>query len=316
MRILFILPLIVAVQFQSFTQRIAFKTVEKDLFCEGIAHDSLSGRLFLSSMHKNKIVQVVNGKTSDFIKTNQYGFVGGVGLHVDNKRRILWACSGNIMGKFCRTGIFAFDLKSNKLIRKIYFPKDTSQMLFNDIAIAKNGNIYVTNTLNHSIWKWNLTLDKPIKLAVLDKMKYANGITISEDNKYLFVATNDGLKRVNLNNNVSELLKSPISEPNAKGLDGIAFFKNSVIGIQNDVKDNSLIKLNRYYFNEALNEITKVEVLDSNNKHFDVATTFVIVNNQLFLLANSQMDNLNQEKLSIKDRSKVKETIILKYEIH
>ena len=316
MRILLIIPLIVAVQFQSLTQRIAFKTVEKDLFCEGIAHDSLSGKFFLSSMHKNKIVQIVNGKTTDFIKTNQYGFVGGVGLHVDNKRRILWACSGNIMGKYSRTGIFAFDLKTKKLLKKVFFAKDTSQRLFNDIAIAQNGDIYVTNTLNHSVWKWNLEMDKPIKLPILSEMKYANGITVSEDNKYLFVATNEGLKRINLSNNAYELLKMPTTEINAKGLDGITFFKNSIIGVQNDVKDNSLIKLNRYYLNEAFNEITKVEIIDTNNKYFDVATTFVIANNQLFLLANSQMDNLDQEKLSVKDKNKMKETIILKYEIY
>ena len=111
-------------------------------------------------------------------------------------------------------------------------------------------------------------------------------------------------------------LKIPITEINTKGLDGITFFKNSIIGVQNDVKDNSLIKLNRYYLNEALNEITKVEIIDTNNKYFDVATTFVMINKQLFLLANSQMDNLDQEKLSVKDKNKMKETIILKYDIH
>ena len=208
MRVLGIVHLIIFAHFNSFSQDKYFKTVEKDLFCEGIAHDSLSGRFFLSSMHKNKIVQIVNGKTTDFIKTNQHGFVGGVGLHVDNKRRILWACSGNIMGKYSRTGIFAFDLKTKKLLKKVFFAKDTSQRLFNDIAIAQNGDIYVTNTLNHSVWQWNLKMNKPIKLPILDEMKYANGITISEDNKYLFVATNEGLKRINLSNNASELLKN------------------------------------------------------------------------------------------------------------
>lgn len=78
-------------------QEPVFTVTEKDLFPEGIAFDSVDNAIYISSILKNKIV-VRNGSIiSDFIETGQYGFMGGVGLHVDSKRRILWACSGNLV---------------------------------------------------------------------------------------------------------------------------------------------------------------------------------------------------------------------------
>ncbi len=86
-------------------QEVAFRSVEKDLILEGIAFDALRGDFLVSSIFKNKIVRISkNNEWIDFIPSGGDGFAGGVGLHVDPQRRILWACSGNIMGERFRTG--------------------------------------------------------------------------------------------------------------------------------------------------------------------------------------------------------------------
>ena len=49
-----------------------------------------------------------------------------------------------------------------------------------------------------------------------------------------------------------------------------------------------------------------------NHKSFNVPTTIDIDKNYIYILANSQMDNLNQEKMSIIDKSKLTKTYIIK----
>ncbi len=113
------------------------------IFPEGIAFDSTDNAIYVSSILKNKIVVKVGNNIADFIETDQYGFMGGVGLHVDTKRRILWACSGNIMGERYRTGLFAFGLPSGTLLKKIVYPESTTPSFFNDLVIAGDGSVFI-----------------------------------------------------------------------------------------------------------------------------------------------------------------------------
>ncbi|MFM9837480.1 MAG: SMP-30/gluconolactonase/LRE family protein [Cyclobacteriaceae bacterium] len=299
----------------SFSQEIIFEIPEKDLITEGIAFDPLTKDFYISSIFKNKIVKISKQGVSDFIESDQDGFVGGVGLHVDSKRRILWACSGNIIGKSFSAGIFAYDLKTKKLLKKFSYPLDTIKRFFNDLVISPDGSIYITDTYGHCIWKWSMSMKEPIKLKLNKPFTYPNGITISRDGKFLLVATDNGLQRVDIKSNIVETIKMNDDNVSSKGLDGIELYKNSIIGIQNALegKPNKVI---RYFLSNDFQSIHKTKIIDSNNKYFDVPTTLAIANGYLYVLANSQMDNLNQENLTIIAPEKLTSTYILKYRLH
>ncbi len=247
----------------SFSQEIAFDIPEKDLIPEGIAFDPLTKDFYMSSIFKNKIVKISGQGVSDFIESNQDGFMGGVGLHVDIKRRILWACSGNIIGKNFSAGIFAYDLKTKKLLKKISYPLDTIKRFFNDLVISRDGSIYITDTYGHCIWKWSMSMKEPIKLKLNKPFAYPNGITISPNDNYLLVATDNGLQRVDIKSNVVETIKMSDDSVSSKGLDGIELYRNTIIGIQNALegKPNKVI---RYFLSNDFQSIHKTEIIDSN----------------------------------------------------
>ncbi|MGE5107407.1 MAG: SMP-30/gluconolactonase/LRE family protein, partial [Sphingobacteriales bacterium] len=201
---------------------LAFAIKEKDLFPEGIAWDPVEKIFYISSILKNKIVEVSGNITKDFIKEGEDGFMGGAGLHVDSKRRILWACTGNIRGNKYRTGIFAWDLKTKRLLKKISFAEDTVAAFFNDLAIAPTGEIYITNTAEGCVYKWSLQMDKPEKLVFAEKLSYPNGIVVLPGNKNLIVATSKGLVKISLQEKAVHLLSMPDSSV-SKGLDGLVF---------------------------------------------------------------------------------------------
>lgn len=321
MRILFTLTLLVYVVTAARSQsksEIAFTIPGKDLIPEGITVDPSTGDFYVSSIYKNKIVKYSKGITTDFIKTDQDGFMGGIGLHVDAKRNVLWACSGNIMGNKFRRGIFAYDLITGKLLEKVVFPTDTAKRFFNDLVIHNDGNIYITDTFDHSVWKWGRATGsrEPVKLPLKGTVKWPNGIVLSPDNKFLFVATAEGIKRITIDTNEVKLLSMPAGALPSFGLDGLEFYDNSIVGVQNEYTSNREMKLMRYFLNKELDGISRAEVMDTGNTFFDVPTTLAIYNNVVYVLANSQMNNLDQEKLTLKEPEKLTVTYILKYVLH
>jgi DNA-binding beta-propeller fold protein YncE len=303
-------------------QDVAFTIPEKDLIPEGITIDRSTGDFYVSSIFKNKIVKISKGKVSDFIKTGQEGFMGGVGLHVDEARKILWACSCNIMGNKFRRGIHVFDLATGKLIKKVVFPTDTVSKFFNDLVIVGEGTVYITDTFNHAVWEWGLSMESPdkgnldpLKLNLQGTVEYPNGITISPDEKYLFVATAKGLKRISLNDNKVDDLPIPDGSVSSSGLDGIEFYGNSILGVKNDYDKDADMKVVRYYLSDGLDRIVKTEIIDTGNKYFSIPTTLVVHDDILYVLANSQLGNLDQEKLKIISPAKLTQTFVLKYKL-
>lgn len=288
-------------------QKVIHEIEEKDVIPEGITFSAARNSFFVSSIFKNKIIEISKKGTRDFIKNGEGGFMGGVGLHIDEKRQILWACSGNIMGDKFRTGLFAYDLKSGRLRKKVIYPTSTSPTLFNDLAIDSTGSVYVTNTMDHSIWKWSLSMSKPEKLPIKEKITYANGIVLSPDEKYVFVASAQGIVRVNLSNYQSQVLPMQ-NDLYAKGLDGLGFYKNCIYGVH----DEGVVK---FSLSDALDSVTNSALIEKNNKHFDSPTTLAIYGKKLYVLPNSQLPNLDQKNIVIKNRRQLKKSVIIEYDL-
>jgi sugar lactone lactonase YvrE len=294
---------------------IAFTIPEKDLIPEGICYDRANNRFYVSSILKNKIIQVSNGIASDFITSDRDGFIGGVGLHVDERRNILWACTFNAIHDVARTGIFAFDTHSGKLIRKAFYPEDSVKHLFNDLAIADDGTIFITDTFDGSVYQWGANQDGPRRLNLPHPLPGLNGIVISPDNKYLLVAADTGIARIDLSFHTIRILERPVTTYSSKALDGLVFYNNSLIGVQNWAPAGQKHKIIRYYLSADLGTIQKTELIEEGNKFFQIPTTAALVGNELYVVANSQLDNVDQNEMKVIHPDKLTETFILKYRL-
>jgi hypothetical protein len=102
---------------------------------------------------------------------------------------------------------------------------------------------------------------------------------------------------------------------NSTGLDGLKYYKNSIIGLQNEVKSRSDVKIVQYFLNDSGTKITGIKIIDQNNPHFDIPTTFVIVDNQLFCLANGQMANIDFTTNKIRSYEALDDIFILGYKL-
>ncbi len=292
----------------------AFTVKEKDLIPEGIAHDPVKNVFYLSSLNKYKIIETdPNGNAADFAVSRQDGLVPTVGMRVDPERRILWVCSNfgyprDTLEKelFGTSGVFKYDLKTRKLIKKYMLPQKENHFL-NDVALAPDGTVYFSDSHVPAIYRIDPKTDKIELFAQLSKYIYPNGITYSPDTRKLFVACADGVAVADTPTGKVSNLQHP-GNCFIDGCDGLYYYKNSLIGVQNGVMPTRIIRMK---LDEKQEKVEDFTILECNNPDFAVPTTGVVVGDCFYLLASSQLDQFDGKgKLAPLDQ--LKETNIVK----
>lgn len=291
---------------------IVYSIGEKDLIPEGITYSQKTNCFYISSILKCKIVEInaETGEYKDFIPSNKYNrrFVGMI---VDNKRNHLWACGNMKKDSLIYSSIFKFNVETHRLIREYHFP-DTAQQLVNDLVIDNDGNVFFTDSNRKHIYKISAQTDSIELFLESNEIEMPNGITISPDNNYLYVASfKKGIRTIDIN--TCEILNEVDENISSIGIDGLKRYKNSLIGIQNYYRNIHDIKIVRYFLDESQTQITHSEIIDCDNSYFDIPTTHVIIDDELFCLATSSLTNVNWAKYEIEDVKKLKDVLILKY---
>lgn len=281
---------------------------QKDLIPEGIAVDPKSKKIFLSSVAQSKIVQCnLQGKeSSDFIKSKQYNYKTGLGMIIHDRK--LFAIGSNESSPNAPNSILLVLNPSNGELIHSYEWKDTSNHFFNDLVITSNNEIYITNSFGNSILKLNYPNGEIETFMTSDDFVYGNGITISDDEKYLYVATWE--KGVRIIDIATKKIINPPSKISV-GLDGIKFYENHLIGIYNGSVEYSKHELVRFKLNPETNNIIGKETILKATKDFIIPTTFDIVNDVAYFIANSQLTKFSKGKISSPE--KLKSYILIKH---
>ena len=290
---------------------LAFSIKEKDLFPEGMTYDPVGKAFYIGSIHKGKIIKVdKNGKVTDFIKAGQDGLLPTVGLRIDTKRQHLWVISSfgransSISQEFFgSSGVFKYNLKTGKLIKK-YMLKQEEKHFLNDLVISSKGDVYLTDSYKPAVYKISAKVDKIEKFVDLEG--FPNGIAFTPDESKLFVAS-ESIYLLDIKTKKAINLKHHPAL--SMGADGMYFYKNSLVIIQNSIQ-----RVVRMYLNDDFTEIEKYENLEINNPIFNIPTTGVIIKDTFYFIANSQLTDYN-EKGEIFPLSKLVETQILKIKL-
>ena len=291
---------------------IAFSIPEKDLIPEGIAYDPVEDSFYVGSTHKCKIIKIDRKKRiSEFAKQRHDGLVSVLGMQVDSERRFLWAVTSygfyksnlpkELLGT---TGVFKYSLQTKKLLKKYILPQEENHML-NDLTIDPNGDVYVTDWRIPAIYKISLERDTIEK--VIDLPRRPNGIDLSDDGTKLYVS-GEGIGVLDLSSKTFEELKHPVNMYLSG--DGLYFYGNSLIAVQN----GGLRKITRFYLNEDQDEIVRSQALEAYHPLFNIPTTGVIVGNQFYYIANSQLREYDSDG-NLSPLSELEETQILRVEL-
>ncbi len=280
---------------------------EKDLIPEGIAIDGGAKVVYLSSLKKNKIVRSnLDGSSPiNFIESNQFGYLPGFGMTI--KGDTLYALgNSNTPEENNQSILLLLDVKTAHLIKSYIIDKPGFRYL-NDMTISSDNNIFITDSESNKVYRI-IRPNKRIEVFMeTDEIIHPNGIAISTDDQHLYVASQKGIRIIAI------MSKKILNDPdlNLSGIDGLKFYKNSLIGIVNARKDAVKNGIFRYYLNEQGTSIIRSEKLvEASQTH--ISTTFDILDNYMYYVSNTQLDQLNSLTNQIIDPEKLEPYVLMK----
>lgn len=281
----------------------AFEIAERDLLPESIAHDPHDGAFYVGSMHKRKIVRIDRtGEVTDFVAPKADGLWGVLGMKVDPSRRELWVATCNLgpdqrppmidpePATAGRTAVHRYDLRTGALVRR-YEPVNPPPMLcWNDLVQTVDGDVYLSSG---PTGVWRIAADAGAAEAFTPSDgRFGNGIAASPDGRTLYLAVHDqGIVTIDVATRAIAPLPAP-EGPHVMGIDGLYVHDGTLVGIQNGTKVPRVL---RATLAESGAAIDRVEVLEEDHPRFAVPTTGVIVDDDLFYVATSQLDSIDPQ---------------------
>ncbi|MBI1766879.1 MAG: hypothetical protein HYR67_00725 [Bacteroidetes bacterium] len=293
---------------------VAFTIKDRSLHTEGIEYDAEHKTFYLGSIHKRKIIKVASdGTMTDFCPSAFNGMTSIFGIKVDSKKNVLWACSSPMhemenYDSASRSAVFKFELSSGKLMHKFEMPLIAKANVFGDLILNKNGEVFVSDSQNNSISIVNEKTGQIEPFYSSPDFVNTQGLAFSLDEKYLFIADYvNGIYRLNLK--TKELIEiTTQADVSLKGIDGIYFYNNSLIAIQNGVTP---LRCTKYLLNKDLSQITKFEIIDRKHPNFNEPTLGVIDEKTFYYIANSQWGGYDDNH-RIKPDDQLKDIVVLK----
>ena len=281
---------------------------------EGIAIYPEKNSIYISSIHKDKIVSynLVTGNTKDLIKSGEYGFKHGVGMEV--KGDLLFALSSETIDGRSSSQLLVYDLKKDEFVNSFQL-KDSVSHFMNDLAISDNLEIYITDTERHLVYKFEYPYGTIVPYLEDNSIRYPNGIAISDTGQYLHIDSyTEGLRIVDLSSNK---IVNPLYSGTSKyvAVDGLKFYKGSLYGIRNGDKKKEMHAFVKIMLNNDQNDIDGIKPLLTAHPRMDIPTTFCVNEGYAYILANSQLDKLDQNRNKLVDRDALSRTYVIKIKL-
>lgn len=295
---------------------VAFKLSQKDLITEGVAYDPVTETFYVGSIHQRKIVsRDKEGTVKDFA-TAQNGLWSVFGMKIDAQRRALWVCStvtpemvGFQKEEDGLSSVFKFDLKSGKLVKRYNLPNQPQPHWLGDLVINSRGDVFITDSqAPGAVYAIFQAKDELELFIPAGPFRSPQGLDFSDDEKHLFVADYSvGILKIDLA--TREHIKLPAPENLAWiGIDGMYFYKNSLIAIQNGIRPHRVI---RFFLSKTYDRLERAEIVEANNPLFNEPTLGALVRDDFYYVANSQWSSFNKDK-TIFPLEKLQEPIIMR----
>ncbi|WP_445454595.1 TPR end-of-group domain-containing protein [Flavobacterium sp. 25HG05S-40] len=287
---------------------------EKDLHPEGLVYLPISKIWLASSVRKRKIVAFDNktGQCTDWLKDNN--MLSIMTLKTDVKEQFLWVATaafpemeGYDKALNGKSEILKIDTKTKRIVKRFTV---AGTHVFGDLLVAKNGTVYISDSAKPIIYR--IEKDVITEFVSFEKDGYnLQGLAFNDTQSKLFVA--DYLKGITV---IDLLTKSKTTlafpeETSPKGIDGLVFYNNTLIMIQNGVKP---IRILQFQLNEWQTEIVGFKVLDNNRLEFNEPALATVVGEQLYFFANSPW-NAYDEKGNL-DLNKVSNPMLFTCKLH
>jgi sugar lactone lactonase YvrE len=294
----------------------AFIVREKGLIPESVAHDPTTGMFYLSSVYRRKILSVNKNGDVRIFAGDTNGLWSVLGMKVDSARHLLWVCTTAHpqMSNFNKddagkTALLKYDLRTGKLLGR-YQPEDkTKPHWLGDLAINSQGDVFATDSATPAVYVLKHGQDQLQTFVEGQPFVSLQGLDFTSDEAKLFVA--DYSKGIFVVDLASKQVRSLDSDFTMLGIDGLYFYKGSLLAVQNGVNPQRVVRMS---LNKELTRVVKFETIEANNPVFDEPTLGVIVKDNFYFVANSQWGAIDRTG-QLAPEDKLRDPTVLKLKL-
>lgn len=274
--------------------RMAFALSDPNLMAAGMAVDPRTGDAYIASVRERKIVRRTRaGTVSDFIREGQDGFLAGASVAIDAGRGLLYATTAAVpymlgyrAADSGQSGVFAFQLRSGRLARKLMLPADGKRHFLNAMAIDRAGNVYISDSGTPGVYLLGRGSDRLQPFLAPNVFRSTQGLALSRNEKILYLADwSDGVWAIELASKQRHRLAAP-PEAFLGGLDGLSRAGHDLVALQIGVAPQRVLRLR---LDRRGRQITEVEVLELNHPNYAGPIQGAVAGRSFFYVANSQL---------------------------
>jgi hypothetical protein len=258
---------------------------------EGIAYDPITRRFFAGTGDGKLLAINQQGQVSTFVSGG--GLRQILGIKVDPDRRLLWLVSGRYPDPGAPAdagtgGIRAYNLDSGVIVTTVEVDERPILHGFNDLALAEDGTVYVTDTNRSSVYKL-APGEKTLELLLQDsRMTFPNGIVLTPDQRTLYVAHVEGISAIDVATRSRSLLPIP-PDGSANSIDGLLLHDGKLFGVQNSPYMNRVVGISLALDGRS---VERVRTLSSHTPVGLSHTTAAIAGDHLYLIGGTPQPDI------------------------
>jgi hypothetical protein len=268
----------------------AFTVDDRMLIPEGLAYDERTRCFLMGSLNEKKIVRYdENGRLTDFVPPKKYGLTQVLGIRMDPSNGSVWVASGEDAQ---HAALFHFS-STGQLIRRYPPPGGKSDHLFNDLVVCRDGDVYLTDSTAHQVYKLPRSQTKLVPVQTSRHLFYPNGIALSADDRSVFFADAFGLLVLDRNDSSVRPVRSG-QNMTLSGFDGLYTWEDQLVGVQNSMGSPRVVMV---VLDSTRTEATALKVLERRTQYTQLPTTGAIVGDTFYYITNSQIDHYQGGKV-------------------
>lgn len=233
------------------------------------------------------------GQFFEYIDETQ-GLYAILAMKFSNDGKVLWLSTAAIpemrgFRKDLEGKAQIIALYLNTLDIKRYEIFDNEQHLFSDFAIhPATKEVFVLDNRQSVIYRIKPNQSKMEEWLKHPSFLNLQGVDVDAKKNCLYVSDyHKGIYRIDIANKIVEKVKwLPTKEEVSilKGIDGLYFYRNSLIAIHNGTQP---YKVCRYFLDKEGKWVTKVVYIDNHRPELDQPTKGVVIGRHFYYLANS-----------------------------
>ena len=275
--------------------RVVATFADSTFWPEGVDYDPRTGRYYVASVRHRVVAEVdANGNVRELWARDRAGIGAMLGVRVDTARGVLWATTsglrqmeGYAAGDSAIAALLRIRIADGAIERRWDVPPTALGHVLGDLAVAPNGDVYVTDSFEPVLYRLRVGNDT-LERITSPLFRSLQGAAPTPDGKSVFLTDySRGLLVLDVASGAVTRLEDARGF-SSRGCDGIMLdAKDAIIAVQNGTSPARVV---RFVIDPARTRVVSAEVLDQNVAIADEPTIGTIAGGSFVYVANSQWE--------------------------